>query len=103
MQNRLITLNLRRYLSTQPRTKRINKCVKFVIARVAHLTKTDPDSIKIDQNLNTLIFKKYSKTMVPMRVNVSIDNGKAGMGVDKIRLEADGRFVVGDDDLVLLT
>ncbi len=77
MQNRLITINIRRYLSTQPRTKRINKNVKFLIERVAHLTKVDPDNVKIDQGLNTLIFKKYSKSMVPMTVNVSIDNGRA--------------------------
>lgn len=77
MQNRLITINIRKYLSTQPRTKRINKNVKFLIARVAHLTKVAPENVKIDQNLNTLIFKKYSKTMVPMKVNVSIDNGMA--------------------------
>ena len=77
MQNRLITINIRRYLSTQPRTKRINKCVKFLKERVAHLTKTDPENIRIDQGLNVLIFKKYSKTMAPMQVNVCIDNGRA--------------------------
>ena len=77
MQNRLITINIRKYISTQPRTKRINKTVKFLIERVSHLTKINPDNVKIDQNLNTLIFKKYSKTMVPMKVNVSIDNGNA--------------------------
>ena len=77
MQNKLITINMRRYLSTQPRTKRINKCVKFLIARVAHLTKVSPDSVKIDQKLNVLIFKRYVKTMEPMKVNVGIDNGIA--------------------------
>lgn len=77
MQNRLITINIRRYLSTQPRTKRINKNVKFLIERVAHLTKTEPGNVRIDQGLNTLIFKKYSKTMAPMKVNVNIDNGVA--------------------------
>ena len=77
MQNKLITINIRRYLSTQPRTKRINKNVKFLIERVAHLTKVDPDNVRIDQGLNTLIFKRYSKTMAPMKVNVSIDNGRA--------------------------
>ena len=77
MQNRLITINIRKYLSRQPRTKRINKGVKFLVARVAHLTKVDPENVKISQDLNTLIFKKYSKTMTPMKVNVSIDKGRA--------------------------
>jgi len=74
MQNKLITINMRRYLVTQPRNKRARKAIRFLIDRVAHYTKTPTENVKISMALNSLVMKKYSRDMSPIRVNVGIDN-----------------------------
>jgi ribosomal protein L31E len=74
MQNKLITINMRRYLVTQPRNKRARKAIRFLIDRVAHYTKTKPGNVRISMELNSLVIKRYSRSMNPIRVNVGIDN-----------------------------
>ncbi len=73
----LLTINIRKYLVGQPRTKRARKAVIYVRERVAHFTKTDIENVRIDQELNSVIVKKYSKTMTPVRMNVKLEGGKA--------------------------
>lgn len=77
MQNRLITINMRRYLVTQPRTKRSRKAIRFLVDRVAHLTKMKPENVRISMELNSLVMKRHSRKLTPIRVNVSIDNERA--------------------------
>ena len=73
----LLTLNLRKYLSTQPRNKRARKAVDYVRDRVAHYTKTDLENVRLSQDLNSLIVRKFSRKMVPIKLNVKMDGGKA--------------------------
>ena len=77
MANRLLTINIRKYLATQPRTRRRNKAVKYIRDRIGHYTKTRVENVKMSQELNEMIFKHYSRKMVPVKVNVSIENGIA--------------------------
>jgi ribosomal protein L31E len=77
MPNRIITINIRNYLVTQPRNKRTRKAVRYIRERVAHYTKTQEDNVKISKELNERIFKYYSKNMRPVKMTVSIDAGKA--------------------------
>jgi len=73
MPNKLITINMRRYLVTQPRNKRARKAIRFIVERVSHLTKTNPENVRISMELNSLVIKKYAKKLMPLRVNVSIE------------------------------
>ncbi|MCL4389543.1 MAG: hypothetical protein M1528_01465 [Candidatus Marsarchaeota archaeon] len=73
----LLTINIRRYLVGQPRTKRARKAALYIRERVAHYTKTKIEDVKISQELNNLILKRYSKSMSPVRINAKIENGKA--------------------------
>ena len=77
MAERLITINLRKYLVTQPRTKRARKASRYVRERIAHYTKLDPENVKIGYDLNNLIFKYYSRKMVPLKVRVKIGTDTA--------------------------
>ena len=77
MQSRVITISIRKYLVKQPRTKRARKASRYFRERIAHYTKTDPDNVKIDRELNSLIIKHYSRRMVPIKASVSIENGIA--------------------------
>lgn len=62
---------------TQPRSKRLNKAVKYIRERVSHYTKIKQDNVKLSKELNTLIFKKYARTMVPLKLNVKIGTDTA--------------------------
>lgn len=73
----LLTVNIRKYLVGQPRTKRARKAVMYVRDRIAHFTKTEVENVRIDQELNRVIVKKYSKSMTPVRMNIKIEDGKA--------------------------
>ncbi len=73
----LLTINLRRYLVTQPRNKRKYKAIRYLRERVAHYTKTDIESVLLNQELNSLILKSAAKSMAPIKLTVKIDNGKA--------------------------
>lgn len=77
MPTRLITINLRRYLVDQPRSRRKQRASSYIRERIAHYTKLDVGNVKIDQKLNSLIVKHYSKKMAPLKANVSIENGIA--------------------------
>ncbi len=77
MAERLLTLNIRKYLVTQPRTKRARKAVKFVRERVAHYTKIKEENVKIAYTLNNLIFKHYAKSMLPLKLRVKIGTDTA--------------------------
>ncbi|MCW6160486.1 MAG: hypothetical protein LVQ95_05385 [Candidatus Micrarchaeales archaeon] len=77
MAERLITINLRKYLVKQPRTKRARKASRYVRERIAHYTKINPENVKIGYDLNNLIFKYYSRKMVPLKVRVKIGTDTA--------------------------
>ncbi len=77
MADRLLTINIRRYLVTQPRPKRARKAAKYIRDRVAHYTKLKPENVRLGQELNMLIFKHYSKSMVPMKLRVKIGTDTA--------------------------
>lgn len=77
MANRLLTINIRKYLATQPRTKRLNKAVRYIRDRVSHYTKVKPEDVKLSSELNSLIFKRYAKSMERVKLNVNIENDKA--------------------------
>ncbi len=77
MADRLITINIRRYLVNQPRTKRARKAVKYIRERVAHYTKIPEENIKMSYDLNALIFKQYSRTMVPVKLRIKIGTDTA--------------------------
>lgn len=73
----LLTINLRRYLVTQPRTKRKAKAIKYIRERVSHFTKTDIENVLLTQDLNDMVLKSYAKHMYPVKLSVKIDAGKA--------------------------
>ncbi|MEM3841446.1 MAG: hypothetical protein QXN59_02015 [Candidatus Micrarchaeaceae archaeon] len=77
MAERLITINIRRYLVGQPRTKRFKKAARYIRSRVAHYAKVSEENVKISKELNNRIIKHYSKKMVPVKLNVKLDGGKA--------------------------
>ncbi len=77
MANRILTINLRRYLVTQPRNKRQKKATRYVRERIAHYTKVPEENVRLDMSLNSLIVKKHAKSMMPLKLDISIDGGKA--------------------------
>ncbi len=77
MADRLITINIRKYLSTQPRTKRARKAVKYIRERVSHFTKIKIENVKLGYDLNNLIFKEYSRSMRPVKLRVKIGTDTA--------------------------
>lgn len=77
MVERLLTVNMRRYLVRQHRSKRVRKAAGYVRDRVAHYTKTDIGSVTLSRELNNSIVKRYAKSMEPIRVKVSLDKGTA--------------------------
>ncbi|MGC8537683.1 MAG: hypothetical protein ACP5MZ_01705 [Candidatus Micrarchaeia archaeon] len=77
MAERLITINIRRYLAMQPRTKRVKRAARYVRERAAHYMKMDEGDVLISKELNNRIVKYYSRKMVPIKLSAKIDNGKA--------------------------
>ncbi|MGD0728822.1 MAG: hypothetical protein ABR981_01985 [Candidatus Micrarchaeaceae archaeon] len=77
MANRLLTINIRQYLASQPRRKRPARISRFIRERIAQQTNMTSDNIIITQALNSIIQKQYVKKMIPLKVNISIDKGKA--------------------------
>jgi ribosomal protein L31E len=73
----LLTINMRRYLVTQPRNKRKYKAIRYLRERISHYTKTDIDNVLLSQSLNSEVLKRVAKSMAPVRLTVKIDNGKA--------------------------
>ena len=74
--NRLLTIRIRKYLVTQPTTKRSKKAVRYIREKVAHYTQSVIDNVKIDKKLNSAIVKRYSKSMKPVKMNLDITGGK---------------------------
>jgi ribosomal protein L31E len=74
---RLLTISIRKYLSKQPRTKRIRKTAKYVKDRVSHYIKIPLENVKIDDSLNRAIVKYYAMKMLPLRLKVDINNNIA--------------------------
>ncbi len=77
MVERLLTINLRRYLVAQPRTKRMRKAPKYIRERVSHFMKIDVENVKLSKELNNEIVKAYAKSMHPVKLSISIDNNIA--------------------------
>ncbi len=73
MANRLLTINVRKYLSKQPRRKRHMKLPKYIRYKVAQATNVRSSNIKISKELNSIMLKRYLHSMEPMKVNISID------------------------------
>ncbi len=74
---RLITLNLRRYLVRQHRNKRVRKAAPYVRERVAHYTKLDSGAVSLTRELNNKIVSYYAKRMAPLKLKVDIKEGAA--------------------------
>lgn len=72
MSDRLITISIRKYLVKQPRTKRHMKAAAYIRGRIAHYTKLREEDVKLSQELNELIIKQYSRTMLPVKCTVKM-------------------------------
>ncbi|MEM0154610.1 MAG: hypothetical protein QW814_02130 [Methanothrix sp.] len=77
MPAKLITINIRRYLVTQPRSVRQKRLSRYVRERIAHYMKVSEENVKIDTAMNSAMTKVYTKSMMPIKANVNIDNGVA--------------------------
>jgi hypothetical protein len=77
MPAKLITINIRRYLVTQPRSVRQKRLSRYVRERIAHYMKVAEENVKIDMAMNSAMTKVYTKSMMPIKANVNIDNGVA--------------------------
>lgn len=77
MAERLITINIRKYLAMQPRTKRVKRAARYIRERAAHYMKMEESNVSISKDLNNRIVKYYSRKMVPIKLSAKIDNGKA--------------------------
>ena len=73
----LLTINLRKFLMKQERNKRLKRAAGYVRDRIAHYTKTQPENVIISQALNNAIVKFYSKSMLPLKLSVKLEGGKA--------------------------
>ncbi len=76
MAARLITINVRKYLLTQPETKRRYKAVSFVRERIASQMKSSPGKVRLSGDLNEAITKRFSRHMLPLRVSVTSEKDK---------------------------
>ncbi len=77
MASRLLTINIRKYLSRQPRRKRPMRIAHYVRRRIAGATNVGGDSIKISKELNSIMLKENMRSMKPLKVSISIENGIA--------------------------
>ena len=77
MPERILTISLRQYLSTQPRNKRTRKAVRYVRERIAHYNKVEEKNVRLSTDLNSRIFKSYAKSMSPIKLVVNVDKGIA--------------------------
>ncbi len=77
MVERLITINLRRYLVEQPTTKRQRKAVAYVRERISHYTKVDIDNVRLDMKLSEQIIKYHARNMSPVKLKVDVKDGSA--------------------------
>ncbi len=77
MVDKLLTINLRNYLVKQPVRRRHMRISRYVRGRVSHYMKVDEENVKLTGDLNILMIKRHSKSMLPLKVNVKIENGIA--------------------------
>lgn len=77
MVEKLLTISTRKYLVEQPRTKRLRKAPAYIRERVAHYLKLDINSVKISKELNNEIVKRYAKSMLPVKLSITVDNNSA--------------------------
>ncbi len=77
MANRLLTINIRKYLTKQPRRKRPARMSRYVRHRISKSTNIRLDNIKISKELNSIMLKKYLHSMKPLKVSISIEKEKA--------------------------
>ncbi len=77
MAEKLLTLNLRKYLVAVPRSKRLRKAPAYIRERVAHYMKLDIENVSISRELNSELMKSHSKSMVPIKLSISIENNAA--------------------------
>jgi ribosomal protein L31E len=76
MANKLLTIGIRRYLVTQPRTKRTRKAARYIRERVSHYMKISIDKVRLSKALNDAI-TAHAKRMLPMKLNIEIEKGIA--------------------------
>ncbi len=77
MATRLLTINIRNYLVKQPRRKRPARLARYVRYKVARATKMRLDSIRMSQELNSLLLKKHLHSMLPLKVSINVEKDKA--------------------------
>lgn len=77
MVDKLITISIRNYLVERPVRRRPMKIAKYVRERVSHYMKIDQENVKLTGDLNILMIKKHAKSMLPLKLNVKIENGIA--------------------------
>lgn len=73
----LLTINMRKYLVKQERNKRLRRAAGYVRNRIAHYTKTQPENVVITQELNNAIVKRYYRSMLPLKLSIKLEGGKA--------------------------
>jgi hypothetical protein len=73
MANRLLTINIRKYLSTQPVRKRHARISRYVRRKIAQQTNIRADNIKINKDLNAIIQTKYLHSMKPLKLNINTE------------------------------
>jgi ribosomal protein L31E len=77
MVDKLLTINLRNFLVKQPRRRRHMRISRYVRDRVSHYMKVDEEKVKLSGDLNILMIKRHARSMLPLKVNVKIENGMA--------------------------
>ncbi len=79
MANRILTINIRRYLVSHPRRNRHRKTFGYLRERISYYTKVPEENVLISQELNELVTKHNVKHMSPVTVSIAIENGKASV------------------------
>ncbi|MGC8586616.1 MAG: hypothetical protein ACP5K5_03695 [Candidatus Micrarchaeia archaeon] len=77
MVNKIVTINIRKYLVKQPRTKRIRKAVSYVRVQAARHAKMSIENVKLSEELNEYIFKHAAREMTPLKLSIAIEANKA--------------------------
>jgi ribosomal protein L31E len=76
MANKLLTIGIRRYLVTQPRTKRTRKAAVYIRERISHYMKIDIDKVRFSRELSDAITMR-AKRMLPVKLSIEIEKGIA--------------------------
>lgn len=73
MANKLLTINIRKYLATQPRRKRPKRLSRYVRYKIAQSTNVKSSNVKITKELNSIIMKKTLHSMTPLKISVNVE------------------------------